>query len=144
MAPRCVLSLIFVLGLLAIAACSSPSSTGKLRRQGPKVNIPDFIKHTAAYKGKTITLGLKVDEAIAKDQRQSLRDFVGRPVKFTTTAPTGEQLILIVTLPTGMSVPDVGHADDVVVTFVCQRGNLREGNEAKVIQTSEGPWEDAD
>lgn len=108
------------------------------------MNIPHFIKSTPTYKGKIITLGLKVDEPIARDQGQSLRDFVGRPVKFATTAPTGEQLNLVINIPAGSSVPEVGHLDDVVVTFVCTRGNLREGNEAKAIQTSDGPWEDLD
>ena len=144
MAPRCVLSRILVLGLLAIVACSSPPSNGKPRRQGPKINIPHFIKHTAAYKGKTISLALKVDEAIAKDQGQSLRDFVGRNAKFMTTAPTGEPLNLVVSIPADMPVPEVGRGDDVVVTFVCKHGSLREGNEAKSIQTSDGPWEDVD
>ena len=52
MAPRCVLSLILVLGLLAITACSPPPSSGKPRRQGPKINMAHFIKNTPTYKGK--------------------------------------------------------------------------------------------
>jgi len=144
MTSRCVLSRILVLALLAIVACSSPPSTGKPRRQGPKINIAHFIKNTPTYKGKTITLGLKVDEAIAKAEGQSLRDFVGRPVKFMTTSPTGQQLNLVITIPAGMSVPEAGHLEDVVVTFVCRRGNLRDGNEATSVQASDAPWEDVD
>src|SRR5437762_6504884 len=71
MAPRCVLSLILVLGLLAITACSPPPSSGKPRRQGPKINMAHFIKNTPTYKGKTITLGLKIDEGNRSEEHTS-------------------------------------------------------------------------
>jgi len=141
MAPRCVLSLILVLGLLAITACSPPPSSGKPRRQGPKINMAHFIKNTPTYKGKTITLGLKIDEG---NQGRSLRDFMGKDVKFAAIAPNGEHLNLVITIPEGLSVPDLSYSSDVVVTFICKRGELRQGNVAKSIQPSDGPWEDAD
>jgi hypothetical protein len=139
MTPQRLFCFLLVVGL--IGGCSSPAAPAKPRRQGPKINIPHFIKHTATYKGKTLTLGLKLDEA---EKGQSLRDFVGRDVKFTTTAPSGENLNLVITIPKDLSVPEANASDDLVVTFICQRGELRQGNIAKMIQRSDSPWEDLD
>jgi len=139
-----LLSLVLVFGLLPIGACSSPASPAKPRRQGPKINVSHFASQTATYKGKTVTLSLKIDEPIDKGQGQSLRDKVGRDVKFTTTAPPGERLNLVIRIPKDLSVPDAASGDDLVVTFICQKGDLRQGNVAKLIQSSEGPWEDID
>jgi len=100
-----------------------------------------FIKNTPTYKGKTITHGLKIDEG---NQGRSLRDFMGKDVKFAAIAPNGEHLNLVITIPEGLSVPDLSYSSDVVVTFICKRGELRQGNVAKSIQPSDGPWEDAD
>jgi hypothetical protein len=92
------------------------------------------MNNTGTYKDKSISLLLKVDEAIDRSQGQSLRDYVGRDVKFTTTGPRGEQLNLVITIPEGLSVPNAGNSDEVVVTFVCTRGDLRQGNEARSIE----------
>ena len=136
--------LFLALCLLPIASCSAPSAPTKPRRQGPKINIGHFIKNTATYKGKTITLGLKLDEPSASEQGKSLSDFGGRDAKFTTTASTGERLRLMINIPEGITVPEVTGSDDLVVTFHCQHGDLRHGNVANSIQTSNGPWEDVD
>jgi len=144
MAFRRIVCPILVLNFLLVGGCSSPTARAKPRRVGPKINLDHFIKNTATYKGKTLTLGLKLDEAIDKAKGRSLRDFVGRDVRFQTSAPNGEHLSLVITIPPDMSVPEVGNSDDVVVTFICQRGDLRQGNLAKLIQSTDGPWEDMD
>ena len=120
--------------LPGIGGCSSSSGSDELRHYGPKVNLAHFISNTAAYKGKSFTLWLKVDEAIDRNQGQSLQDCVGREVRFGTVAPTGERLSLVVSIPEGLVVPDVGYGDEVGVTFICKRGSLRQGNEALSIE----------
>jgi hypothetical protein len=117
--------------LAALGGCSQPPAGETERHRGAKINIADFIRNPAAYRGKAITLDLKVDEAIANGQ--TLRDYLGRAVKFRTSGPKGERLDLVITLPRDSEVPEVGHGDVVTVTFVCTRGSLREGNEARFI-----------
>ena len=51
-----------------------------------------------------------------------------------TPGPRVGQLRLVITIPEGLAVPEVGYLDDVWVTFVCTRGNLQQGNEAKSIE----------
>ncbi len=91
------------------------------------------MQNTATYKGKIITLALKVDEAIDWGQGKSLRDYVGRDVRFTTTGPKGERLNVVIKIPEGVAVPEVGPSEEVSITFLCTRGNLRQGNEAEII-----------
>jgi hypothetical protein len=92
------------------------------------------MRNTGAYKGKTITLGLRLDEPAASSSGQTLRDFVGRNVKFGATGPKGERLSLIIKIPENLTVPEVGSSDEVRVTFTCTRGDLRQGNEARSIE----------
>jgi hypothetical protein len=129
-------SVSLVLGLIFLTGCSSHSGPGGTRHhhRGPKVNLADLLHNPAAYKGKSIMLVLQVDEDIDRGQGQSLRDYVGRDVKFTTVAAGGERLDLVITIPQGLSVPDVGRSEEVSVTFVCTRGDLRQGNEARLIE----------
>jgi hypothetical protein len=119
---------------LPFGGCSTPPSGEEAHHPGPKINIPDFIKNTAAYKGKSISLDLKVDEAIVPATGQSLRDYVGRDVKFRTVSPKGEVLNLVISIPAGLDVPDVGPSEEVSVRFVCTRGSLRQGNQAQSIE----------
>jgi hypothetical protein len=133
MRPNRGITFRFVLASLLVSGCAPVVKTEHLRHEGPKVNLADFIANTSAYKGKSLTLGLKVEEAIAKEKGQSLRDFVGREVKFAATGPKGEQLNLLIRIPEGMPVPDAGHADELRVTFLCAKGSLQQGNEAKSI-----------
>ena len=116
--------------------CSPSHGNNESRHHGPRVNIADFITHTAAYKNRSITLALKVDEPIVRQQGQSLRDFVGRDVKFMNVGPKGERLNVVITIPEGLSVPDAAQSDEVSVTFLCSRGNLLRGNEAQIIVIS--------
>jgi hypothetical protein len=102
---------------------------------GAKVNLADFAHNPAAYRGKALMLPLRVDEPIARDRGQSLRDCVGRDVKFTTPGGRGERLELVIRLPEGLSVPEAGKGDEVFVTLVCTRGSLRQGNEARAVET---------
>jgi hypothetical protein len=118
--------------------CSSSHTSNEPRHHGPKISIADFKSNTAAYKNRSITLFLKVEEDIDRQQGQSLRDCVGRDVRFTNVDPKGEQLNLVIRIPEGLSVPDVAHADEVSVTFLCSLGNLTRGNEAQIIAISLG------
>jgi hypothetical protein len=133
--PRREVSVLLNSCLLLVAGCSSASDGDPPHRQGAKINLPHFMSHTAAYRGKSVNLRLKVDEPIVQTKGQSLRDYVGRDVKFRALGPRGEQLRLVITIPPGVPVPEVGNADEVIVTFVCTRGNLRQGNEARSIES---------
>jgi hypothetical protein len=118
--------------------CSSSHGNSETRHHGPKISISDFMTHAPAYKNRSITLALKVDEPIDRQQGQSLRDFVGRDVKFMNLGPKGERLNVIIRIPVGLSVPDVTRSDEVSVTFLCSLGNLSRGNEAQIIAVSSG------
>jgi hypothetical protein len=131
---RRIVPALLVVCLAFPGGCRPRANPEEPHHLGAKINIADFIKKPAAYKGKAITLPLRVDEAIAPARGQSLRDYKGRDAKFTTRAPTGERLILVVRIPEGLSVPEVGEGDEVFVTFVCTRGSLRQGNDARAIQ----------
>jgi hypothetical protein len=124
---------------LALGVGCSPSHVNnEPRHYGPKINVSDFMNNTGAYKSRSITLSLKVDEPIDRQQGQSLRDFVGRDVRFMNLGPKGEQLNLVIKIPEGLSVPDVARSDEVSVTFLCSLGNLLRGNEAQIIAISSG------
>ena len=119
---------------LLVGGCSSSSNQEKPHSRAPKVNIPDFIKKPAAYKGKSITLALKVDRTAGQGQGQSFRDYVGRDVKFIAFGPKGERLSIVVSIPAGLAIPDLDSSEEVIVRFVCSGGNLRQGNVAKSIE----------
>jgi hypothetical protein len=126
-----------MLTLFCLGGCSSSESREQPRHRGAKINILDFIHNTAAYKGRLLYLNLKIDEAMPAGQ--SLRDYVGRDVRFISAAPNGEPLKLVITLPESLSVPEAaGHGDEVGVTFFCKAGNLQGGNEAKSIELGAG------
>jgi hypothetical protein len=121
--------------LLGVAGCTDPRPVrDEPRHYGAKINVRDFVQHTAKYKGRILTLALKVDEAIDPARGQSLRDYIGRDVKFKATGTKGERLNVVVRIPDGVSAPEVGQGDEVSLTFLCSRGSLRQGNEAKIIE----------
>jgi hypothetical protein len=126
--PGCILCIL----LLLSAGCSKPGNVEVPHHRGPKINIPHFIKNTSTYKGKTITLDVVIDEPIPPGKL--LRDYRGRDVKVSAAGPKGEKLLLVITIPANLTVPEVGRADEVSVTFVCTRGNLQQGNEATLIE----------
>ena len=119
---------------LLIGGCSSSTAiSDRPHRQGAKVDIRHFMNNTAAYKGKSICLALKVDDAIDLEQGQSLQDYVGREVKFKLADPRDGERNIVIAIPQGISVPNVGNADEVTVTFLCN-GKLLRGNEARWIE----------
>ena len=120
----------FVL-LVFTGGCTS-SKPEVPRHYGPRVSVSDFVKHTAKYKGKAITLDVRIDERISNGQ--SLRDYVGRDVKVAAKGPKGENISFVITIPPDLSVPEAGYGDEVRVALVCTRGRLREGNEARLIE----------
>jgi len=123
--------------LLLVGGCSSrPAGETERHRHGAKVNVLDFMKNTSTYKGKSITLELKVNEHNEhsfRSQGRSLRDYVGKDLEFTTLGPKVEQLKLVITIPQGVSISD-DTSDEVFVTFLCTRGDLRRGNQARIIE----------
>jgi hypothetical protein len=128
------MSVIMALAVV-LSSCNPPPPTIETHRHsGPKVNISDLIRHTAAYKGKTMTLNLKVDEPILAGKGKSLRDFAGKDVKFTAPASNGERLNLVIKIPENVAPPEAFQSDELRVTFTCTRGDLRQGNEARTIE----------
>jgi hypothetical protein len=138
MLPSRILFVILSCFWLLSAGCSSSHTNNEPRHYGPRINIADFMTNTPAYKNRSITLTLKVDEPIDRKQGQSLRDLVGRDVRFMNVGPKGEHLNLVIRIPDGLSVPDVANSDEVSVTFMCSFGNLLRGNEAQKIAISSG------
>jgi hypothetical protein len=132
---RLVFCLSLVLCLLLKGGCSPPVVTQKPRRHGAKVNLSHLFQQPAAYKGKTITLTLTIDEGSDRTEGPSLRLSTNRNVKFTARGPRGEHLGLVIWVPENVSIPEVARGDEVIVTFTCSRGDLREGNEARSIET---------
>lgn len=123
-----------ILALVACACNSSAPPSHKPRRHGPKINVPDFISHTAAYKGKAIQLLLQIDEDLTRSRERTLREFVGRSVKVRAMGPGQERLHFVITIPPGMPVPEIGVLETANVAFVCTLGSLREGNVARTIE----------
>jgi hypothetical protein len=127
------IALYLVLCLLPGGGCSSSAVSGKPVRKGPKVNVSHFFLNPAAYKGKTITLPLTIDEAIDRNRGQSLAQYANRYVKFAATGSGGARFFLVIRLPEGITIPEAVQGDEVEVTFVCSRGDLRQGNEATAL-----------
>ena len=128
---RCrMVPLLLLAWLPNLGGCSSSSAGDEARHYGPKVNVANFIGNTAAYKQKTITLWLKVDEPVHRDRGESLRGHAGRNVRFQVAAPGSGPSNLAIFLPPDLAVPDVGFGDEVMVRFACKRGSLSQGNEA--------------
>jgi hypothetical protein len=124
-----------VLLSLACSGCTAPTNEEEVHHVGPRVNLGHFITNTATYKGKAITLRLHVaDPVLIRGPGPSLRDQVGRDVPFSATAPSGKTLNLLIALPESLAAPEVGKGDEVYVTFVCTRGDLRQGNVARAIE----------
>jgi hypothetical protein len=128
-----VIALNLFLCLLLTGGCSSSAVSGKPVRKGPKVNVSHFFLHPAAYKGKTITLPLVIAEAIDRSRGQSLRQYANRYVQFAANGSGGEKFSLVIRLPENVSIPEAARGDEVEVTFVCSRGDLRQGNEATAL-----------
>ena len=134
-----VVAVLFVSSFLLLTGCSSqPGGESERHRHGAKINVPDFLRNTSAYKGKSITLELKVEEDAVRNQGRSLRDYVGKDVLFAAVGPKGDQTKLVITIPEGVTIPEDASAE-VFVTFVCARGHLRQGNKARLIEKSSGP-----
>jgi len=126
----------FVLGFALAGGCSPPPPTiATHRHTGADVNIGDLVSHTIAYKGKTMTLVVKVDEAIAQGKGKPLQEFAGRDVKFIALGTKGERANLVIKIPQGLNLPEAYQSDELRVTFICSNGSLQEGNEARQIET---------
>jgi hypothetical protein len=119
--------------LLLLAGCTSNPEHDERRHVGAKVNLSNFLKNTSEYKGRLVSLELQVDEEIDKNRGRTLKDFVGKNVKFTTVTKDGQSLNIAISIPADLEVPEAGKSERVFVTFVCTQGNLKQGNQAKVI-----------
>ena len=117
-------------------AAKSPEKAekGPAKADAGTVDTNDFLKNTSAYKGQTITLTLLVAEEIKN--KGSLKDYVGKDVKFAALTKNRQRLEIKITIPDGLDVPKAGFGDPVKVTFVCKDGSLQHGNEAKSIETA--------
>ena len=69
-----------------LVGCTSSATTPKVHHHGARINIVDFINHTAAYKGKTITLILKQDPS-STNGKTSQPYNGGRDINFTALGP---------------------------------------------------------
>ncbi|HLW66990.1 MAG TPA: hypothetical protein VKS79_16870 [Gemmataceae bacterium] len=96
------------------------------------IDIAEFSSNTSKYKGKIVTLLLLVAEQI--NNKGSLKDFVGKDVKFAAMSKSMKRIEVKITIPDGVDVPKVGTGDIVKVTFLCKDGNTQRGNEAKTIE----------
>ncbi|HEV2948729.1 MAG TPA: hypothetical protein VGX70_15245 [Gemmataceae bacterium] len=141
MGQRRVISVFLAMCFLPVLGCTLSTPTRKVHHHGARINISDFINHTAAYKGKTITLILKMDQTSVPSQA-SPRDHAVQELQFTTVGPKGERLNLVITIPEDLFVPKVNPSEEVMVTFVCTQGSLRQGNHAKTIQIPDGMEDD--
>jgi hypothetical protein len=74
-----------------------------------------------------------VDSEIFLEEGRSLRDWVGREVEFSAIGAQQETLAIAILIPRSLSVPKAGFFDPVKVTFRCNNGDLRHGNEAIAI-----------
>ena len=135
--------------LLFLSACSTSNDSSQQqikkssndsrqqqikKRNQTQFDIVDFIDNTMKYKGKQLTIPVIVEEPIFRDDGRSLRDCIGRTVKFYSFGPnTDTRLDIVILLPRDLSVPNACYGDEVKVTFVCKEGNLQIGNEAKAI-----------
>lgn len=117
-----------------VAAAAAAIDQGSQVQEGTSFDWADFIDNTGNYKGKTITLTLRVNSSVFADEGRSLRNLIGRNVELYGFGPNSERLDVIVSIPSDLSVPNVAFAESVVVTFLCKEGNLRRGNEAKAIK----------
>jgi tetratricopeptide (TPR) repeat protein len=97
-------------------------------------DIRDFIDNTEKYKGKAITLVLKITSGIFLSNGKSLRDYVGSDVQFLASGPKGATLRIVISIPNSLSVPKAEYLDMVRVTFVCEKGDLMNGNRAFSIE----------
>lgn len=133
--PRCrLLILSLAVGFLLGTGCSTSSKSSKPAHKGAKVNLEHFFQHPDSYRGKTLSLFLKVDDAIDRNQGQSLRQYANRYVQFLAEGPKGERFPLVIRIPEDIPLPDAAKGDTVIVTFLCSRGNRQQGNEAKAIE----------
>jgi hypothetical protein len=127
--------LVAIICPIFMAGCTPRASHyDEPRHYGPKINLQDFMRNTAKYKGRLITLALRIDESPDRVQGKTLRDYIGREVAFATAGNQGERLRIVITIPASVSVPEAGQAETFSITFLCSRGMLQQGNEAKIIE----------
>jgi hypothetical protein len=100
--------------------------------------LAHFFENPTSYQGKTLTLLLKVDDAIEGNQGQSLRQYANRYVRFLADGPKGERFHLVIRIPEDIPLPEAVKGDTVIVTFLCSRGNLQQGNEATDSSRNKG------
>ena len=95
----------------------------------------DFTDNTKQYTGQTIMIPLFVSsfgllhDGKANHEGHSLREWVGSDVDFWN----GNFQIRI-SIPKPLSVPNAHHAELLIVTFVCEKGDLKSGNRAISIK----------
>ena len=96
------------------------------------IDIGEFNSNTSKYKSKTVTLMLLVAEQ--SNVKGTLKDYVGKDVKFAAVSKSGQRNEVKIMIPEGIDVPKAGFGDIVKVTFLCKDGSTQHGNEAKTIE----------
>ena len=92
-------------------------------------NPTDLIDNTKKYVGRTLKMSLIIGSAIFGDRGQSLQNFTGSYVDFRNSYGNS-RLDIRVYIPKSLSVPKASYGDNLLVTFICRDGDLRNGNEA--------------
>ena len=90
----------------------------------------DFNDNTTRYIGKTISMKLMVGEM---PSGKTLRDYVGDTATFKDV---NVGLKVSIDIPPGLTVPNAGYLDSVLVTFDCTTGSTANGNKAKSVTRS--------
>ena len=102
-------------------------------------DMAGFIDHPERFKGETLTFLLSPYELGYKQEGSgsiglTLRDHIGQEVHFYGFAHgTSDRLDVMVTIPTGIDVPNARIGDYLNITFVCHDGTFKAGNVATSI-----------
>lgn len=91
--------------------------------------IVELIDHPERFKGKTVTVLVRVDSHIHARDGDSLQKYAGRDVRFRAFGPGGSaRLDLTVRMPAD-GLPNAKMDDELLVTFLCKEGRTASGNE---------------
>lgn len=120
-----------IVGLIATV-----SLAGLFYWLSPRLDDPvHFVDHAASYKGKRLTLALRVARGNSPPNSHAwrLEQSKGHYVLFNTLPDSRVHADVFVLIPENLNVPNAGPGEDVIVTFDCNLGKIGDGNEAVKI-----------
>ena len=131
-----VLSVLMFVALFPVLSSCSADDSASYTSIVKQFNFADFADNTEKYRGKVLKMGLFVTDAglFKRRSQHSLREYVGKTVKLSNHGEDKVMLDILITIPSGLSVPNAMWGDDVIVEFRCVDGSLRSGNEAISIE----------